>query len=495
MKKAFLLIFIFLLMPHSTFGQDNIKTPNVSGQFYEADAGKLSGEIDRMLSLAKIVKNDKNIEVVIAPHAGYIYSGPVAAYSFKAVSQKKYSTIIVIGVSHFVDFEGISIWPEGAFETPLGQIPVDADFSKNLMNASDRIKAYPPAFTREHSLEVELPFLQKTFKDFKLVALLTGRPKFDDCQFLADALDKIIGNRKDILIVISTDMSHYHDDKTARQMDFTALSLVKNLDAAHLWQDMFLKKIEFCGFPGVTTALLYAKKRGLEPEILKYGNSGDATGDKTSVVGYGAVVFYGDNGQKNGAVPPKSGGTAPNLSTDQQKRLLHIARETLTNFIQNGKVTEYNESGPRLLVNEGAFVTLRKNGQLRGCIGNIIGKKPLYETVRDMAIAAATQDPRFKPVDKGELQDLEIEISVLSVPHKINNVSEIVLGRHGVIVSQGSHTGVFLPQVATETHWDKNKFLSVLCAEKAGLPPDAWKDPRTTIEIFTAQVFEEKDFK
>ena len=148
----------------------------------------------------------------------------------------------------------------------------------------------------------------------------------------------------------------------------------------------------------------------------------------------------------------------------------------------------------RLTLNEGAFVTIHKGGQLRGCIGNIVTQKPLYLTVRDMAIAAATEDPRFPRVRPEELDQIDVEVSVLSLPRVIRDVDEIELGVHGVIVSKGPlHYGVFLPQVAEETNWTKEEFLSQLCAQKAHLPADAWKDPGTKMEVFTADVFSEKD--
>ncbi|MBF0478458.1 MAG: AmmeMemoRadiSam system protein A [Candidatus Omnitrophica bacterium] len=185
---------------------------------------------------------------------------------------------------------------------------------------------------------------------------------------------------------------------------------------------------------------------------------------------------------------------ASELTVDQQKRLLVIARSTMETYIQTGKVLNFDEKDLRLQDEEGAFVTIHKNGQLRGCIGNIIGQGPLLKTVRDMAIASATQDPRFEPVTPAELKDLELEISVLSKPRPIKSVDEIKMGEHGVIVKKnGIRLGIFLPQVATETGWSKEKFLSELCSQKAGLPADAWKDPATTLEIFTAQVFSEKN--
>jgi hypothetical protein len=173
---------------------------------------------------------------------------------------------------------------------------------------------------------------------------------------------------------------------------------------------------------------------------------------------------------------------------------LQIARETVDAFVRTGKAPEYTESDPRLQAEEGAFVTLSRHGQLRGCIGNILGSGPIYKTVRDMAVAASSQDPRFDPVTPDELGDIAVEVSVLSKPRVVKSAEEVVLGQHGVIVSRGFlNRGVFLPQVATETGWTRERFLSELCSQKAGLPPLCWRDPATRIEVFTAQVFGEKE--
>ena len=199
-----------------------------------------------------------------------------------------------------------------------------------------------------------------------------------------------------------------------------------------------------------------------------------------------AVERVSDKAKKDGVAP---------LTIDQKKRLLEIAKQTINEYVKNEKTLEFSEKDSRLLEEEGAFVTIHKSGKLRGCIGNILGRGPLYETVRDMAVASSTQDPRFPRVQEKELKDLEIEISVLSKPWRVNSVDEIEVGTHGVIVSKGLfNKGLFLPQVATEQRWNRDQFLSNLCAHKAGLPPDAWKDPSVTLEAFTAQVFSEKDF-
>ena len=181
------------------------------------------------------------------------------------------------------------------------------------------------------------------------------------------------------------------------------------------------------------------------------------------------------------------------LNNQQRSTLLKIAREAITTYLKTGGKMSINETDPVLNQKMGAFVTLNKRGALRGCIGNLIGSQPLYLTVRDMAIAAAMDDPRFPALNAPELKDIEIEISALSILEKVDSADKIVLGKHGVVVRKGYQNGVFLPQVATETGWSKEKFLSELCVQKAGLPADAWKDKNTELYIFTAEVFSEKE--
>lgn len=470
------------MMTPAGFADESIKSPNVSGQFYASNPQQLAGDIDAFLKAATISPTTDNVQMIIAPHAGYRYSGPVAGYSFKAVSKKSFKTIVILAPSHFYGFDGASVWTSGGFKTPLGIVPVDEDFAKALSYANPKFAFVRPAFDKEHALEVEIPFLQKTFTDFKIVPIILGQMSFESCQNLADHLNKLIGTRTDVLVVVSTDMSHYHDDKTARAMDFAALKSIKDLDAKGLYQKCLLRTQEMCGFIPVTTAILLAKARQWEAQILKYANSGDTTGDLSKVVGYSAVMFKQPAASINQQTAP--------LNSEQKEILLNLAKETIVKFVTEKKVVDVKISDSRLSVPEGAFVTIHKDGQLRGCIGHIVSNEPLQKTVRDMAIAAASKDPRFPAVTPEELPSLDFEVSVLSRPWKIANADDIQMGVHGVIISQGrGKQGVFLPQVATETRWSKEKFLSELCSQKAGLPPTCWKDPKTSIEIFTADVF------
>ena len=501
MKKIIITGIFIAMMARFSFGS-NIKEPNVSGQFYPDNPQELSHEIDMFFSAAGLPAVPDDIEMIIAPHAGYPYSGPVAAHSFKAVGGKAFKTIIILAPSHFYSFDGVSIWKEGAFRTPLGEIPVDEAFTKKLVGADEKFIFDPQAFAQEHALEVELPFLQKTFKDFKIVPIVMGFPAFDVCQTLAKTLNQMMGNRTDVLVVVSTDLSHYHTDAVARTMDQTTINAIQAIQPEVVWKQCFLRtSMEMCGFVPVTTALLLAKERGLTGvKLLKYGNSGDATGDKNRVVGYSSIAFYRENPnpvdeKKDAATKADPQDEIAPLSLEQKKRLMEIAKQTMETFVRTGKTLQFQEKDPRLAQSEGAFVTIRKHGDLRGCIGNIVTDAPLFQTVRDMAVSAASQDPRFKPVAPEELPDLDLEISVLSKPRRITNIEEFTVGVHGAIVKQGWHQGVFLPQVATETGWNRDQFFSNLCVHKAGLPSEAWKDPKTQIEIFSADVFSEKDLK
>ncbi len=494
--KFLLMGFVVLnAMSSSAFSDSKIKTPNVAGQFYESNPKRLSKHIETFFKQAPVTPLNQHIDIMIAPHAGYVYSGGVAAYGFKAISQRKYKTVVILAPSHYVRFDEISIWKEGGFQTPLGVVEVDDQFSRKLIEANENFSFKPEAFEQEHSLEVEIPFLQKTLKDFKIVPVIMGQPSLQLLKDFAATRNTLIAHREDVLILVSTDFSHYHDDAFARAMDSRTIEAIKGLAIEQIWKEHHNGAMEMCGFMPVMAALLYAKQRGLDSvDVLRYTNSSDVSGDKDRVVGYGSLVIYGESNKPTDA--PKDDKNGMPLNLEQKKKLVTIARKTIDAYVQTGKKLKVTEEDSRLALREGAFVTIHKDNHLRGCIGHIIGQQPLYLTVRDMAISSATQDPRFPPVKQEELDKIDVEVSVLSRPRVVDDIDEIQLGVHGVIVSRGPlHRGVFLPQVATETGWTKEEFLSQLCSQKANLPADAWKNPKTKIEIFTAEVFSESDLQ
>ncbi|MBU0549783.1 MAG: AmmeMemoRadiSam system protein B [Candidatus Omnitrophica bacterium] len=470
----------FILFSSSFCDAQEVKQPNVSGRFYPADRGELTRLIDNLLTEAKAADIKEDVLVLISPHAGYEFSGKIAAAGYKAVKNRHYDTVIILAPSHYAGFKGAALWPKGAFRTPLGSIPVDEELSYNLMLSSPSFISYPEAFESEHSLEVQLPFLQSIWKGFKIVPIVLGEVNFTDCQNIAQAITNLIKD-KNCLIVASSDMYHGFDYKEAELVDRYTLSLLKQMRAKEFYEYMLADKVQLCGWAGVLIAVLSAGELEFNNVVvIDYTNSAKVTGkDKAGeyCVGYSSVAIC------------KQGGKM--LSEKQQKRLLGIARSSIEHYLKKGEKLEVNESDPVLLETRGAFVTLHKLGELRGCIGNMVSQQPLYLTIRDMAVEAAVSDPRFSPVKEDELSGIEIEISVLSALEKIDNPDKLVLGKHGVLIKNGYHGGVFLPQVATETGWSKEEFLSNLCAHKAGLAPFAWKDPDTEIFVFTAEVFSE----
>lgn len=480
MRRCVKVTILLLLLTANAWPQEPslIKKTNVAGSFYEADPQILAGHIDQLLAAAQ-VEPVAEVPMMIVPHAGYVFSGPVAAHGFKAVAAHHYASVIILAPSHFYPFGGAAIWSKGAFETPLGNLSVDETLAAQLLKQTPVIKEEPKAFEREHAVEVELPFIERVLGQVKIVPIVLGEPNINDAKAVAEALDAVLGQRRDVLVLISSDMSHYHPYQEAVAMDQRTLQAIIAGDVPGFWQGIYNGRMEMCGFMPVTVGMLLAKQRGLsQVKVLTYANSGDTTGDKSKVVGYSAVLFGTGDGQFN---------------RQDRNALLKLARQSVTNFVTGAGQVKISDDLKRFAQAQGAFVTLTKQGQLRGCVGNIMAEKPLVETVRDMAVAAASQDPRFKPVTSQELSQLRIEISVLSPVKRIQDAGAIVLGRDGVIISDGKgHQGIFLPQVAQETGWSKEEFLRELCVQKAGLPADAWKDPDVSLYTFTAEVFGEE---
>ncbi|MCX7917871.1 MAG: AmmeMemoRadiSam system protein B [bacterium] len=476
---------IFLLFVFSIFSQEYRK-PTYSGSFYPSKREELKIQLDNFfknVNYTEKIDNEKILGIIV-PHAGYIYSGQVAAYSFKLLENLNVKTVILIGRSHKAYFKGAIIDDRNGWETPLGKVEIEKDIFEYLYKKKNFI-VNKTILDYEHSIEVEIPFLQYILKNFKIFPILLGDSSKENIMSIANDLYEVLKNRKSWVIVVSTDLSHYNPYEIAKQKDGLLLETLKSKNINLIYSYLSKRKIEMCGDAGVFTLLKIAEKfSDYEVKVLNYANSGDTGGDRNSVVGYASIVILKKD---------KKGG---DMLTEQQKKLLlKIARETLEFYLSGKKLPELKIEDPVLMEKRGVFVTLRKKGNLRGCIGYIEPVESLYLAVRTMAINSATKDPRFEPVKYEELKDIEIEISVLTVPKKVKSADEIVLGRDGVIVKRGFNQGVFLPQVAEETGWTKEEFLSYLCSHKAGLPPDSWKDPKTELYIFQAEVFSEEEFR
>ncbi len=453
-----------------------IRKPAVAGMFYPASPEDLKKKIKDYLDKASFSKIEENIIAIISPHAGYEFSGGVASYGFKAIKGRDFSTVIIIGPSHYVYFEGSSVYPKGYYKTPLADVEIDEQLTEKLINNST-VRFYPPAHQREHSVEVQVPFLQTVLKNFKIVPIVMGNCSYQDCLNLGKAIANNIKAKK-TLIIASTDFSHFHTSQEARVLDKISLEEIENFDPQQLYDKLKAGKCQLCGGMPVVTALIISKELGADKiKLLKYLHSGDVTGDNSRVVGYGSLIIQ--SSEKN----------RESLSKDEKKRLLAIAREAIETYVLKKQRVEIEEKNSKLREKKGVFVTLTKNGQLRGCIGYIQAVKPLCEAVRDMAIEAAVNDHRFFPLDKTEIDKIRIEISVLSSLKKIKDVSEIKLGQDGIFIKKGFNSGLLLPQVATENNWDRREFLMHTCY-KAGLSQDAWKTG-AEIYIFSAEIFNE----
>lgn len=469
-----------------------VKKADLAGSWYPASKTRLDSMLDTYLDAADVAPVDGTIKAIIVPHAGLVYSGPVAAYSYKAVQNGSYPTVVLLGFCHRKSLNGIAVYKEGTFETPLGPLEVDATLVQDIISRNKSIMHYPSAFENENSIELELPFIKKVLPNSKIVPIAFGSRDYAHVEIMADIIAELLNKRDDLLVVVSADMSHFHSHAEAQQIDAKTIELMKRFAAREIYTESVRGEQLLCGYMPVAAILLAAKKAGTDNmKILRYANSGDISGDKSRVVGYVSAVIY--EGTAAATDESTESGEEAMLNNAQRKRLLSIARDTVKTYLQTGKVMQVTEEDPVLNREMGAFVTLHKKGQLRGCIGNIIGRGPLYLTVRDMAIESAIRDPRFQSVTRAELDDIDIEISVLSELERVEDAGSIELGVHGVLVRKGYSSGVFLPQVATETGWSKEEFLSNLCSHKAGLLPDAWKTGEADLYIFTADVFGEKN--
>jgi len=446
----------------------DVRPPAWAGQFYDADKAALAARIDGFLAAARPAAVTGKIQALIVPHAGYVYSGKTAAYAYRLVQGADIKTVVILGPSHRVGFAGCSIYTGKGFETPLGVAEVDIPAARAIAKASG-FQDVPKAQVEEHSAEVQVPFIQRVLPGAKIVPIVMGYPVEADIRRLAGALVKVLQDRK-ALVVASTDMSHFLSRKEAGEADKATIELVKGQKVPALLRKLERNENMLCGGAAVVVALLYAQKAGpASVTVLRYADSTEGGGPADSVVGYFSAAVTTSAPQAEFA-----------LSGDAKKELLRLARQAVELFVREGKTLSYQSKDPVLSAPKGAFVTLKKDGDLRGCIGFIEPLYPLAQAVIQCAIYAATEDPRFGPVAASELKSLEYEISVLTPLTKVGDPGRIRVGKHGLVISSGNRRGLLLPQVPVENGWDRLEFLAQACV-KAGLPPDAW---RKGAEIF-----------
>lgn len=498
--------------------KDAVRKPTVAGQFYTGDPGALRREIEDFLEAVENPELEGEVVAIVSPHAGYMYSGQVAAHGYETVRGKSYDAVVVISPCHVDHFDFNSVFPGRAYKTPLGEIAVDSELAGLIGSKDERVRidgrghiVQGPFGRGEHSLEVQLPFLQVALGEFKLVPIVMG----DQGRSNVEALGRVLGDvleGRNVLIVASTDLSHFHPGSAARKLDGVFMEELKSFDHDRVLTALSQNRTEACGGGPTAAAMIAAEKLGAgRCEVLNYAHSGDVTGDDRSVVGYVSAVMLREKKEagkrekeSSKPNPGKSGGPQGDagkeaesagggeLSGEDKLFLLTLVRKIIDAECRGGKPAAEPSGSPIMDEPRGAFVTLKKKGRLRGCIGYIEAIKPLFTTIREMAHAAAFNDWRFPPVTAAEVPELEIEISVLSPVREITDTSEIEVGRHGIIITRGANRGLLLPQVATEWGWDRDTFLRETC-RKAGLPMDAWEKKGTKIEIFSAEIFSEKE--
>ncbi len=465
---------------------EKIRESVIAGAWYPGDPASLQRQISGYLSKAKPPAINGRLTGIISPHAGYVYSGGVAAWAYKLLAENPVQRVVIIAPSHQARFSGSSIYNLGGYRTPLGIVPLDFEIIEAMFEHSSVIRYVPQADQREHSLEIQLPFLQSVLPQFKLVPIIMGDQDYRHCSELAEILAAVLG-KKPTLMVASTDLSHYHPYDDARALDKVLLDRIETFDPEGLAEAIRNRSCEACGAGPVLTMMLAARKMGADSaKVLHYANSGDVTGDVTGgVVGYMAAAVF--KAEKSDRHRSRDGGTDLGFDAREKETLRNLAYHAIRSRCLGEPMPDIQAESENLRQKRGAFVCIRKGSDLRGCIGVIEPYAPLDETIKKMAVEAAFNDPRFCSLAEAELDEIDIEISVLTPMERISDPSAIEVGRHGLFIRRGNQSGLLLPQVPVEQGWDRTQFLEFTC-RKAGLPKGAWKEPGVELYAFSADI-------
>ncbi len=471
-----------------------IRKPVVAGQFYPEDRKTLEKVITGMLARAHPPEIEGSVIGIQVPHAGIEYSGWTAAFAYKLLAGMDSVTVVMFGPSHRAEINNAAVFTSGAWRTPLGDVEVDELLAQALLKEDRYFAELPSAHALEHSLEVQLPFLQTVLKDFKIVPIMLLFPPYEECERVGKAVARVAQGKR-VLLLASSDLYHGYSYTEAKASDSLTIALMEKFDPRAFYQAMHKSYVEdkpfACGGYPIVAMMVAARELGATRAItLHRTNSNDVLNQRGGYcVGYSAVAFVApkQGGEKEAGEKEKT-----ELTRAEQENLLMIARKTIEEYVRNGRIPDFEPPTARLKEKCGVFVTLHKHGQLRGCIGYVEPIKPIYLATRDMAISAATEDPRFSPVTPDELDDIDIEITVLSPLERITDPEKVEVGKHGLVIRKGFYSGLLLPQVPVEQGWNRQQFLAHTCL-KAGLPPDAWQDPTAQLYVFTGQVFGERE--
>jgi AmmeMemoRadiSam system protein B/AmmeMemoRadiSam system protein A len=468
----------------------DVRRMAVAGSFYPRDREALEGQVDAMLEASPAIGIDGEIIALVCPHAGYPYSGRIAAAGFKQLVGAPFDAVIVIGPSHHDGFRGVSVWDRGGYETPLGIVPVDTELARAIIAQDDAIRFTRAGHGREHSVEVELPFLQRALgKKLRIVPMVMGDRTRTTCRRLAEAIVFACKGKK-VLIVASSDLYHGHSYEACVRTDARTLRAVEAFQPEKLCEGLASGTFQACGGGPIVVAQMAARAMGADQvRVIARTNSNEVTGKHGGyTVGYGAAVIY-----RSAKMEKKQTGKVEYEPLDRkaQQELLRMARATMEGYLRSGKVPAFEPKFETLKEQRGVFVTLTKHGQLRGCIGHHESDEPLYKLVPEMAVAAGFRDPRFHPLSKEELGDVRIKVSVyLTNVYRIEDLSEFEMGKHGIIMMKGGRGATYLPEVPVEAGWTMvEEEMESLC-RKAGLPGGAWREG-AEFYVYKTQVFGE----
>jgi AmmeMemoRadiSam system protein B/AmmeMemoRadiSam system protein A len=479
-------VYLACLLSAGSVYSGEIRKPVYAGSFYPARPSELTNYIEQLTNQIKSTQIQHppkaSLRAIIMPHAGYIYSGLTAAHASLVLRENQFNRIVMLGPDHRVGFTGGAISDANAYETPLGLTKIHEDAGK-LLRLSPLFKSIPISDKREHSLEVVLPFLQHYLKAFELIPIVLGPGNIDR---YASTLDPLLDDRT--LLVVSSDLSHYLPYSEAVAKDEETIQTILNLDVNQLVK----RDNVACGKIPILITMAIARRNGWHPVFLHYSNSGDTAGDRSRVVGYTVIAFYGGTPMQH-----ETDSSQP-FSKHQGQILISIARQTIADRLgqQSIKVDTNSLSDNAFQEKRGTFVTLTTKGQLRGCIGSLEAGESILTGVKRNAINAAFHDPRFSPLKADELDKVDIEISILSQPQPLKYsdskdlLSKLRVKIDGVVLRKGSSSATFLPQVWEQLPQPK-QFLSHLCL-KAGLSADTWKNQPLEISTYQVQYFEEE---
>lgn len=470
--------------------QSNIRPMVVAGSFYPASRKNVEATLTEYFNNYKNVQTRDDVTAIIVPHAGWIYSGYVAATAVAQINPKHvYEHIFLLGPSHQTYIDGASVnTANDYYATPLGNIKVAKDI------CSDIAKHFPftykfQAHDKEHCLEVQLPLLQYHFEKMPdIIPIIIGTQNDNRIRQIAEVLKPYFNEKN--LFIISSDFSHYPCYDDAKEIDKRTGEAILSGDINKFYQAIRTNEqgnyrnlaTSACGQCAIATLLYMMEDRPADIHHLLYKNSGDVeVARKDQVVGYHAFIITHKPSQQF------------SLNDKEKKTLLEIARMSIENKLKHSSDKPYKESDITPTLNEkcGAFVSLHIGDKLRGCIGHFGSNTPLYEVVEEMAQAAAFEDPRFNEVTMNELPEIKIEISALTPLKKIQTVEEFQYGKQGIYIKKGYRSGTFLPQVANEVNWTKEEFLGHCARDKAGIGWNGWKD--ADLYTYEAIIFKEKE--